>query len=65
MKKLPRRDRCAIVGARMVRLDRAQASMAWRILATAIMDLEHRDIPKFNDIIQAIRHATIQSKNEL
>jgi hypothetical protein len=59
MKRPTRRDLCAIVGDRAAQLSDAQSSRAWRALAREVADLGERDIPKFRDLITAIRRAHI------
>ncbi len=53
-----RRDRCYLFGRRASRLNSAQATAAWRQLATAFEDMGNFDVPKFNDVLAAYRTAT-------
>lgn len=61
---LPRRDRCFAVGNRAIRLPDAEAVKAWRELATRLGEMADRDIPKFNDLLEAIRAATIHARKK-
>lgn len=66
MKRPTRRDRCYLAGLRAARLTPAQAARAWGHLSTALIGtLAEADIPKFNDLFQAIRSATIHGKHDV
>jgi len=54
-----RRDQCHYVGKRALRLTKAQAACAWEIMAIFIEDLGEKDLPKYRDLITAVRMATI------
>lgn len=58
-RKLPRRDRCFLVGKRALQLRRRQAATAWYALAGQLVELGDSDIPKYKNVIRAIRKATI------
>lgn len=61
---MTRRDLCALVGRRAARIvDDTEAAKAWRTLSAAVEELAERDVPKFRDLIDAIRKATIAVKN--
>lgn len=57
-RKLPRRDRCFVYSRRASRLHQQQAAIAWNYLSGELESLSQRDIPKFEDLMRAIRHAT-------
>jgi hypothetical protein len=58
-KRMPRRDRCYLVGRRAARLDRDQAAAAWWTLAGRLEEMGALDVPKFKVLLHAIRAATI------
>lgn len=58
-----RRDRCYLVGKRAGKLAPAEAAAAWQLLAGFIEDMGERDIPKFNDLLTAVRKANIEAKS--
>lgn len=62
MKKTPRRDRCYFVGLRAAKLSPLQAARAWAHLAARLESLGKTDLPKFRDLLNAIRDATITAK---
>lgn len=57
-----RRDRCYLAGQRMAKLRTFQGEMAWFILAQALEGMGEKDMPKFNDLLEAIRAATLKAK---
>ena len=57
---MTRRDRCYLVGRRAKRLEPPQAAIAWDELATLVENFGDRDMPKFDDLLKAIRTATIE-----
>lgn len=59
---LTRRDRCYLIGRRANTLTMGQADHAWRILASKLENMGDMDVPKFNDLLIAIRVATVLSK---
>ena len=61
-RKLPRRDRCALVGTRGRLLSDYSAADAWQTLCVKLEALGEKDVPKFEDLLQAIRWATIQAR---
>lgn len=62
--RLARRDQCFVVGNRAVRLNDIEAAAAWRELATRLGEMGDRDMPKFADLLGAIRAATIHAKRK-
>lgn len=58
-KRPPRRELCLAAGNRAEKLNPAQAASAWLVLAIRLQNLQDQDIPKFKDLFDAIRHATI------
>lgn len=61
-RKIPRRDRCYFVGKRASLLDGRAAMFAWYRMAAMVEGLGEKDLPKFNDLLSAIRNATICGK---
>ena len=59
-----RRDKCYLVGRRGQRLTGAAAIYAWQNLSARLIAMQERDVPKFNDILIAIRVATIQARRK-
>lgn len=62
---IPRRDICYAVGRRARTLSRMQSAAAWQDLADHIENLSEKDIPKFRDLLHAIRAATIYAKRPI
>lgn len=61
-RKIPRRELCYIIGRRAFNLTVNEGARAWFDMATSLESLAHKDVPKFNDLVRAIRRATIQAK---
>jgi hypothetical protein len=60
---MTRRDKCNLVGRRAQTLSPSQSIYAWHVMATAVADeLGGRDIPKFRDLLDTIRTATLAAK---
>lgn len=59
---MTRRDRCYLVGKRAARLSRNQSVVAWHILAMYLDRCADMDIPKFRDLLRAIRIGTIEGR---
>lgn len=57
-----RRDRCLLIGRRARKLTRDEAACAWWGMAIQVEDLGERDVPKFVDLLRAIRGATVAGK---
>ncbi len=55
----PRRVRCYLVGRRASKLTPPQAVEAWYSLARQLEAMEEKDIPKFLDLLCAIRAANL------
>ena len=53
-----RRDLCHELGTQMNELPEPRAAMAWDSLSRHIIKLGDKDVPKFKDLIEAIRIAT-------
>jgi hypothetical protein len=62
VKRLPRRDRCYVTGRRALHLTGDRAAAAWRILAGELQDMGMMEIPKYRDLLRAIRKATIGAR---
>lgn len=62
--KLTRRDLCFLCGSRAAFLSRHEAATAWLTLARDLETLSERDLPKFRDLITAIRAATIHARSQ-
>lgn len=59
---MTRRDTCYAVGRRMAKLAPDEAAAAWQRLATSLVEMFDMDIPKYKDLLAAIRNATIHGK---
>jgi hypothetical protein len=57
-----RRDKVCATGRRAQTLNATEAALAWQILAKKMEGMERRDMPKFNDLLRAIRESTISGK---
>lgn len=57
-----RRDYVYTVGIRASKLSPEQAHEAWQSLARQLEQMGDKDIPKFWDLLAAIRAATIRAK---
>jgi len=57
--QLTRRDRCYLLGRRASFLTGRKAAQAWRVLAHKVEAMGDMDMPKFMDLLVAIRTATI------
>lgn len=62
---MTRRDKVYLVGKRAMKLSRDEAVSAWDSLALSLEAMGAKDIPKFEDLLQAIRVATIEGKRDL
>lgn len=56
---MTRRDACYFVGRRAGKLHPVRAAIAWEALARRLEALGDQDIPKFKDLLTAIRQSTI------
>lgn len=63
-RKLPRRERCYLVAKGIYRLDMRFSEYALVLLADELSELGERDLPKFDDLLKAIRRATIMAIKE-
>ena len=61
---MTRRDQCYFIGRRAKTCNDEQAAYAWINLAFRLEAMGENDIPKFRDLIHAIRLATIAAKQE-
>ncbi len=59
---MTRRDLCYLVGRRAARLSFTQSAKAWQSLARSLEGLSDKDIPKFHDVMDAVRVATIVAR---
>lgn len=59
---MTRRDKCHLVGKRAARVQGLRCAVAWVALAGEIEALGERDMPKFIDLLTAIRRATIAAQ---
>lgn len=59
---MTRRDQCYLVGRRARTCSIAQAAAAWTDLSARIEAMGDLDIPKFRDVLYAIRKATLTGK---
>jgi hypothetical protein len=65
MKPMTRRDMCYFIGKRAGKLNPAQAAKAWEIMARRVEGMGEMDVPKFLNLLVAIRSATIAAKQVL
>lgn len=63
-RKIPRRDRIYFVGLRAAKLNRDQAAAAWWNLGSKLLAMDQLDVPKYKDLVTAIRNATIEAQQE-
>jgi hypothetical protein len=66
-KRLNRRDLCNAIGTRALNLNIREADIAWQFLAEGILVLADPSVPrtpKFRDLIELIRAATIFAKKK-
>lgn len=61
-KRHPRRSIIGCVARRMKTLQLSQAGRAWHSLADELEAMEQKDVPKYADIVRAMRSATIKGK---
>lgn len=62
---MTRRDKCFLIGKRAAMLTPEQSAVAWQSLADQLRDeVGEMVLPKFKHLAEAIRKATILSKNE-
>ncbi|HWY74984.1 MAG TPA: hypothetical protein VN281_05175 [Verrucomicrobiae bacterium] len=59
---MTRRDKCHIAGTQAQRLDEKQSAIAWHLLAGELVELGDADIPKFRQLMMAIRSSTILAR---
>lgn len=59
---MTRRDMCYFIGRRVSHLSGERAEAAWRSLGRQLERLAEKDVPKFLDLLVAIRAATAASK---
>lgn len=62
--KTPRSDRCYAAGVRARKLDETRAIAAWRHLSESLIDLGDHPLPKFENLLRAIRSATISVRQQ-
>jgi hypothetical protein len=60
---MTRRDMCDFVSRRGQRLDPEQSSRAWQELMTRMEQLAETDMPKFKNLLLAIRSSTLVARN--
>lgn len=59
---MTRRDRCYLAGTRAFRLTNDEAALAWIELSYQLVEFGEKDVPKFNELLAAIRKATLAGK---
>lgn len=59
---MTRRDKCNLVGRRAQTLSPVQSIHAWHVMASAVEELGELDVPKFRDLLDIIRAATLAAK---
>lgn len=60
---LTRRDLCLLYGRRMARLSPERAAAAWFKLGERLEAMGDLDVPKFDDLLVAIRVAHLRQTN--
>ena len=60
---MTRRDQCYLVGRRALTLNPDEAALAWKALASQLEEMGKRDMPKYADLIRAVRASTITGKH--
>lgn len=60
--KRPRRDQVYFIGLRASKLNPHQSAVAWEALSRRLLDLSEHDLPKFHNLLDDIRTATIIAK---
>lgn len=63
MAPMTRRDRCYFMGRRGKTLSEQHMANAWGLLCQSLVELGDRDMPKFDDVLLAIRAATIRARH--
>lgn len=59
---MTRRDKCWLVGRRAKKINQAiVAAQAWATLAEKIEDMGDMDMPKFNDLLNAVRQSHLHA----
>lgn len=61
-RKIPRRDQCYLVGMRGAFLAPDEAARAWFYLTGFLSEMGMLDVPKYRDVIRAVRRATIEGR---
>lgn len=59
---MTRRDKVFLVGKRATKLSKNQSAWAWHVLASQLELFGDMDMPKFRQLLRAIRVATIAGK---
>ena len=59
---MTRRDRCYLLARRGMRLHIVSQAVAWESLCSQLEELGEKDVPKFHDVIHAIRRAIITAR---
>ena len=62
LKRMSRRDKCYLVGRRAHALTPSQAATAWAYLAGQLEEMGEIDVPKFQDLLSAIRAGTLHAR---
>ncbi len=63
LKNLTRRDLCFLVGKRAAKLSREESANAWQFLSGWVESLGDADVPKFTNLIDGMRQATIVARH--
>ena len=58
---MTRRDKCFVLGRRLQKTDPDIGARAWKYLGITLECMQHRDMIKFADIMEAIRKAQLDA----
>ena len=60
--RMTRRDKCYLAGKRARLLNMQEAHAAWAVMADYLVEYGEKDVPRFDDLMLAIRRATISAR---
>lgn len=64
-KRVPRRDMVFVAGRRVIKLTGVRAEKFCGSLGLMMMDMGTMDVPKFKQLLDAIRKSTIKAQNHV
>lgn len=59
---MTRRDKCYKVGEKSYQLTGEQAQLAWWELSHLLMEMGEAEMPKFNDLLEAVQRARVRAQ---